>query len=132
MAMKVTQIDEKWFLDWGARIGAAARMEDIKGSQLENLIAVLDSIEGRESLLVAATYALRQAQRLGRGRTTARLASQALCELYKMGGGKEEARRMLGVAKWVYEAVQRFRGDPSRLSLENLLSQLAGSSTSGR
>jgi len=122
------QIDEKWLLNWGARIGAAARRDNIKGSQLENIIATLDSVEGREALLITAAYALRQAQRLKKGHAMARFIAQALRELYAKGGGKEEARKMLGFAKWVFEATQKvsIKGDLSKLGLEELLGQLVG------
>jgi len=120
------KVEEKLLLDWGARIGAAARYEGIKSAQLENLIASLDVVQGKEALLVTAAYALRQAQRLGAGRMTARLVNQALLELYEKGCGKEEARKMLGFAKWVYEAVPGFRGRLEQLTLESLLRQLAG------
>ena len=122
----VAKIDEKLLLDWGARIGAAARSEGVKSAQLENLIASLDTVQGREALLATAAFALRQAQRLGSGRTTARLVNQALLELYEKGAGKEEARKMLGFAKWVYEALTGFRGRPEQLTLDSLLRQLAG------
>jgi len=121
------KVDEKLLLDWGARIGAAARSEGVRSAQLENLIASLDIVQGREALLVTAAYALRQAQRLGAGRTAARLVNQALLDLYEKGYGKEEARKMLGFAKWVYEAVSGFRGRPEQVTLESLLKQLAGS-----
>jgi len=121
-------IDEKWLLDWGARIGVAARKDGIERSQLENITVTLDSIEGREALLVTAAYARRQAQRLKKGYTTARLVIQALSELYEKGGGKKEARKMLDFAKWIFEATEGvwIKGDLSRLSLEDVLSQLAG------
>ena len=119
---------EKLILDWGARIGAAARYEEMRAAQLENLIASLDAIQGREALLATAVFALRQAQRLGAGRTTARLVNQALLDLYEKGGGKDEARKMLSFAKWVYEAlaVARPRVRAEQLTLEELLKHLAG------
>jgi len=122
------KISEKVLLDWAAKIGAAARNEDVRPAQLENLIASLDAIQGREALLATAAFALRQAQRLGIGRTTARLANQALLDLYEKGGDKDEARKMLGFAKWVYEALAGFRPRtrPEQLTLEELLKQLAG------
>ena len=119
---------EKLILDWGARIGVFAHNENVKSSQLENLIVSLENFKGREALLAAAAFAQRQAQRLGVGRTTARLISQALLELYEKGAGKEEARKMLGFAKWVFEArILPPRGvRPEQLTLESLLKQLAG------
>ena len=115
---------EALILDWGARIGVTARNEGVRSAQLENLIASLDAVSGREALLVTAAYAVRQANRLGAGRNMARLVSQALLELYEKGGGKEEARKMLGFAKWVYEANIPFRGRPEQLTLKQLLEQL--------
>ncbi len=119
--------DEKSLLDWGARIGVAARSENVKSTQLENLIVSLDSLSGRESLLLTAAFALRQAERLGRGRNMARLVSRAMLELYEKGAGKDEARKVLGFAKWVCEALGReARINPEQLTLEQLLRHLVG------
>jgi len=129
MSDKATQakIDETPLLNWGARIGAAARNENVKAAQMENLIASLDAIEGREALLATAAFALRQAQRLGTGQAMARLVVQAMLDLYERGGSKEEARRALGFAKWVYEASPRgLRGRPEQLTLTDILKQIAG------
>jgi hypothetical protein len=119
---------EKLILDWGARIGVSALNENVKSSQLENLIVSLENFKEREALLAAAAFAQRQAQRLGVGRATARLVSQALLDLYEKGAGKEEARKMLGFAKWVFEArISPPRGvRPEQLTLESLLRQPAG------
>lgn len=121
------KIDEKLVLDWGARIGFAARVENVRPAQLENLLASLDTVEGPEALLVTAAFAQRQAERLGTGRTMARLINQAMLELYERGAGKDEARRMLGFAKWIYEALgtRTPRGvRPDQLTLHDLLKQL--------
>jgi hypothetical protein len=120
-------VDESLLLDWGARIGAAARSENVRAAQIENLIASLDTIEGRQALLVTGAFALRQAQRLGSGRTMARLVLQAMLDLYEKGGGKEEARKALGFAKWVYEAHPvGYRGRFEQLTLSDILKQMAG------
>ncbi|MEM1913735.1 MAG: hypothetical protein QW067_11400 [Thermofilaceae archaeon] len=123
-----TVIDEKLLLDWGARVGLAARLENVRSAQLENLIASLDSVESREALLATAAFALRQAERLGTGRTMARIVNQAMLDLYEKNAGKEHARKMLGFAKWVYEAIDKLPGDlrPERVTLEELLRRLAG------
>lgn len=119
---------ERLILDWGARIGVSAQIEGVRASQFENLITSLENFQGREALLATAAFAQRQAQRLGVGRATARLISQALLELYEKGAGKEEARKMLGFAKWVFEArILPPRGvRPEQLTLESLLKQPAG------
>jgi len=122
------KIDETFILDWGAKIGAAARSENVKAAQMEALIASLDSLEGREALLATAAFAQRQSQRLGMGRDMARLVTQAMLDIYARGGGKEEARKVLGFAKWVYEALppRIIRGRLEQLTLHDLLKQLAG------
>ena len=132
------KITEKDLLEWGTRIGAAAHYDNVDRAQLENLIISLDAVEGNESLLVTAAFALRQSQR-DRGKPlisprTAKLVAQALIHLYENNAGKKEARKMLDFAKWVYEALgrgrgegrPRFRGAPEKLTLEDLLKQLAG------
>ncbi len=121
------KVDESLLLNWGTRIGVAARNEGVKAAQMEGLIASLDSIEGREALLVTAAFALRQAERLGTGRNMAKLVAQAMLEVYEARGGKEEARKLLGFAKWVYEALPRgIRGRPEQLTLSELLKQVIG------
>ncbi|MGQ9690649.1 MAG: hypothetical protein ACUVQY_05210, partial [Thermoproteota archaeon] len=59
----------------------------------------------KASLLVAAAYAHRQAARLGKNRETAKLVGDALNQIYKSSGRKEDARKLLGLTKWVFEAV---------------------------
>jgi hypothetical protein len=114
-------IDELELLNWGTQIGVAARRENVRPAQLENLIASLDSVSGREALLATAIFALRQAQRLGVGRTTASLVSQALVGLYERGAGKDHARKVLGFAKWIYEANIPYRDRIEQLTLLQLL-----------
>ena len=116
-------IDEKILLDWGARIGAAARSEGVRVSQLENLIASLESFsEDKVSLLGTAAFALRQAERLRSGRKMAELVGKAMIELYEKRCGKNEARKILGFAKWVYEALGFHKvKDFENITLEKLL-----------
>ena len=124
------EVDEQLLLDWGARIGVAARSEDVKPAQLENLIASLDSVSGREALLATAAFALRQVKRGGIGQTTANLIRQALLDLYeRKGADKDHARKMLGFAKWVFEADIQYRDRPENLTLHQLLKQLGQQKT---
>ena len=100
------EVDERKLLDWGARIGVQAKKEGVRRAQFEGILASLElSKDEKNSLLLTAAYAHRQAQRL-RGRETARLINRALAEILRYGGGKSEARKVLGVAKWVYETVE--------------------------
>jgi len=97
---------EELLLNWGARIGTAAFLDGVKASQLENILATLDVFEGREALLLTALFAQRQARRLRSGESMARVVRQAMLDLYEKNLSKREAREMLGIAKWVYEALQ--------------------------
>lgn len=107
--MSDNMIDERRMLDLAARIGVQAKFEGIAKAQFEGILASLDSIEDPSaSLLVTAAFAHRQASRL-RGRETAKLINASLAELHRAGGRKEDARRLLGLAKWVYEAVEPIR-----------------------
>lgn len=129
MTSQSSGINEELLLNWGSRIGLAAKIENVRSSQLENLIASLDVFESKEALLITAAFALRQAERLNSGRTMAKLVSQAMLDLYEKGGGKEDARRILGFAKWVYEAlgtktIKHLK--PDQVTLIELLKQLSG------
>jgi hypothetical protein len=120
---------EELLLNWGARIGAAAFVDRVKASQIENIIATLDVAEGREALLLAALFAQRQAKRLRVGENMARLIRQAMLELYDKNLSKEEAREVLGIAKWVFEALQESgvslrREQLDKLTLKDLLVML--------
>ena len=115
-------------LNWGARIGAAAYFDNVESSQLENIIATLDAIQGREALLLVAMFAQRQSKRLGPGRNLARVITEAMLNLYEKGLGKDEARIVLGTAKWVFDAFQGARKprleDLGKLTLKDVLSYL--------
>jgi len=98
-------LSEEMILNWGAKIGAIARNECTRRDQLEYLIAAVDEFAGKEALLGVATVALRKARQGLLGYGVARLVAQAMLELYEKGGDKEVARRLLGFAKWVFEAL---------------------------
>ena len=102
-------VDITFILDWAARIGVQAKLDGVSRAQLESLLASLETVEDpKHCVLVTAAFAERQAARLG-GRRMARLVNEALSEIYKEGGGREEARKLLGLAKWVFEAIERVR-----------------------
>jgi hypothetical protein len=99
-----TKIDEKLILDWGTRIALAA---------------------SSEALLATAAFALRQGVRLN-AKSTGRVVANALLDLYSKGGTKDDARKMLGIAKWVYEASEYFKAgkvDYNTITLEDYLRQ---------
>ena len=119
-------IDENFLLDWGTKIGVQAKIDGVRSSQIEGILSSLELIsDDKASLLLTAVFALRQAERLRTGRQTARLINEALNEVYERKGNREDARKLLGVAKWVYESLERRRlpyvGNVRDLTLKKLL-----------
>lgn len=102
-------ISDEEAINIATRIGVQARFEGLTKAQFENLLSSLDVVKDpKASLLVTAAYAHRQAARLGRGRRTATLISEALRKIYQEGE-KEDARKLLGLAKWIFEIVENVR-----------------------
>lgn len=125
--MSLTE-SEPDILDLAARIGVQAKYEKMERSQIENILSSLDLIgDERKSLLVTALFAERQAERLKKGRNTAKLINESLSKLYASGKDRNHARQLLGLAKWVYEAIpegKRLPIDPRNirnLTFERLL-----------
>ena len=124
-------IDENFLLNWGTKIGVQAKIDGIRPSQIEGILSSLELIsDDKASLLLTVVFALRQAERLRTGRQTAHLINEALSEVYKRNGNREDARKLLGVAKWVYESLERRRlpyvGNVRDLTLNKLLEAMRG------
>ncbi|MEM1943706.1 MAG: hypothetical protein QXO30_01705 [Candidatus Caldarchaeum sp.] len=126
---QVNQPDESLILDYAAKIGVQAKIDGVAKSQIEQIIASLENIDDdRLSLLVTSSFAYRQARRgmLGnKGGKTADLIAEAMQALHQRNHGKEQARKLLGLAKWVYESVEGQYVRPVNSFLE-YLKQLAG------
>lgn len=104
-------ITETELLNWGIKIGFQAKKDDVKVHQLENLIESLEGVEENNALLFTAAFAKRQASRKEEGRSllgknTARTVIDAMKYLHEHGAGRNEARKVLGFAKWVFEALE--------------------------
>lgn len=103
-------LDYSTLLDYASKIGVQANLENIPKTQIENLLASIDLVEDPKlSLLLVSAYAHRQAARFGRGSNTARIVNEVMDKIYKSGEGKEKARFVLGLAKWVYEITDNYR-----------------------
>jgi hypothetical protein len=120
-------ISDKEILDIATRIGVQARFEGLTRSQFENLLSSLDYVQDpKVSLLVAVAFAYRQASRLGRGRRTANLVANALERIYREGE-KDDARKLLGLAKWIFEIVEKTRLEKIPNEFMDLMKMLGGS-----
>ena len=108
-------------LDYASRIGVQANQENIPKTQIENLLASIDLVEDPKlSLLIVSAYAHRQAARLGRGYNTARIVNEVMDKIYKSGEGKEKARFVLGLAKWIYEITDNYRHRLPKIDINTL------------
>lgn len=117
----------KTLLDYATKIGVQARYDRVEKAQIENLLASLEMVEDSQiSPLVTAAYAHRQAARLKRGYRTAKLINEAMDWLYRQNLGREEARRLLGMAKWIFESLEKVRLsiDVRDLTFQKLLGEL--------
>ncbi|MEM4618790.1 MAG: hypothetical protein QW607_01095 [Desulfurococcaceae archaeon] len=106
-------ITERDILDLAAKIAVRARLDlKIDKSQIENLIASLEGASDSEnSPIITAIYAYRQAGRNEIEYETAKLISETMCKLYSLHYKKDDARRLLVLAKWIYESFDVFGGD---------------------
>jgi len=115
-------------LNYATKIGVQAKFDGLSKAQLEGLLASLNMIEDpKASLSLTSAYAHRQAERLARGRNTARLVNEAMSWLSSKGGDREQARMLLGFAKWIFECIEHIRLpriEISRLTLEEFLKTL--------
>lgn len=103
MSQKIT---EEEILNLAARIAVQAKIDGVKKSQIENLLTSVEiSSDPKISPNIVALYAYRQAERNEIGRGTAVLISEAMSRLSEAGGGREEARKLLGFMKWIYESL---------------------------
>ncbi|NHV98446.1 MAG: hypothetical protein HA496_02225 [Thaumarchaeota archaeon] len=119
-------ISDKEALDIATKIGVQAKFDGLTKSQFENLLSSLDYVQDpKASLLVAAAFAYRQTSRLGKGKRTADLVANALERIYREGG-KEDARKLLGLAKWIFEIVEKTRLERTPNEFTDLLRMLAG------
>jgi len=97
-------------LDYAAKIGMQAALENITKTQVENLLASLDLVEDpRISFPLVSAFAYRQAARHKKGYNTARIVDELMDKLYKSGEEKEKAKFVLGLAKWIYEIADNYK-----------------------
>jgi len=121
-------LDEKELLNWGTQIGVLMAIENVEKHQIEQIIASLENTKDPKlSLLLTATFARRQAARRLIGKKTADHISSVMKKLHEKNCTREEARKVLGMAKWVYEIME---GRPERfeelekLTLEDFIKKI--------
>jgi len=123
-------ITEENILNLAAKIAVQAKVDNVKKSQIENLLASVEiSSDPKNSLLVVSLYAYRQAGRGEISRRTADLVYEAMRSLSEAGCGREDARKLLGFVKWIYESLEEKkipRVDIRELRFQDVLKILRG------
>lgn len=79
--------------------------------------------------MVVSLYAYRQAGRGEISRRTADLVYEAMRSLSEAGCGREDARKLLGFVKWIYESLEEKkipRVDIRELRFQDVLKILRG------
>ncbi|MCS7146530.1 MAG: hypothetical protein NZ938_07635 [Aigarchaeota archaeon] len=103
----------------GVKIGANLKADNVEAAQVNKLLELLNSEEDeRTAVALVAIFAHRQANRGYMRQGSAREISMAMRQILAMGDGnklKENARRVLGTAKWVYESLGRVKQPPDRI-----------------
>ncbi len=114
-------------MNWAARIGSQAKLDNVEKSQIEQLIGSAEQAEKpTHAPLMTAAYAYRQSTKGYIRESTAKLITQAMRWLYVNNKGKTEVRRLLGLSKWVYECLKEKRIQGQFNSFESFVNFLAG------
>lgn len=136
-------MNEQEILNAGIRIGVALHSEEVSSAQVNKLLEILESEkEPKTAITLLAIYVQRQKARRRKGQreetekgyigeASAREITRILLRLLNTNiENKDEVRKILGTAKWVYEALEGYRGDPRALrniqDPQSLLSKLGG------
>lgn len=106
-------LSELEIFDIAAKAAATARQERVDRAQVERLLEILELEESDEAAIaVTQAFILRQAfaARAEFGRRTAVILRDGLTKLKT----KAKARKLLGLFKWMYDALDRARLDQLR------------------
>lgn len=119
------------FLDKASKIAVQAKLEGLTKTQIENISTSLYMVENeRDCLLITQLYSQRQAARLRKGYNFAKLVNEILNEIYIKGGKREDASKLLGLVKWIYESIEDIRlprVDIKTINFNELMKILRGS-----
>ncbi|MEM2363745.1 MAG: hypothetical protein QXQ20_08650 [Candidatus Nezhaarchaeales archaeon] len=130
-------LTESEMLDLAAKIAVQARIDEVERSQIENLLAMVETaLDPKNSPQIVALYAYRQVDRRRIGKRTADLIHEAMNKLSEKGGRREDVRRLLGLVKWIYEALgilgegpdleRRLKVEVKNLDFQGVLKMLRG------
>lgn len=101
----------------GVKLGVRWKVDGVQSTQINKLLELLNSeSDERLALVLVSLFSHKQASRNIIRQSSAREISNAMQEILasKKSNLKAEARKVLGVAKWVYEALERKRIPPER------------------
>lgn len=118
----------------GVRLGIRLKVDGVPPAQVNKLLEILNAErDERLALVLVSLFSHRQASRGYMKPASAREVSNVMGEILasKSSEVRAEARKVLGIAKWVYEALEGKRIPPDKVGeikdYESLLRFLGGS-----
>ncbi|MEM2910432.1 MAG: hypothetical protein QXO01_05150 [Nitrososphaerota archaeon] len=107
------------FYKLGVKVGVRLKVDGVQSTQVNKLLELLNSeSDERLAVTLVAIFAHRQANRGYLRISSAKELSDAMkqiLECKECSGVRNEARKVLGIAKWVYEALERTTVPPEKI-----------------
>jgi len=120
-------MNEQEILETGTRIGVTLHNERVKSSQVNKLLEIFESEkDARMAISILSIYIAKQEKRgyLKRGSAT-EIINTLSKTLSNKRVSKDEVRKILGISKWVYEALGEDKGRPVTVrDVKSLLEEL--------
>jgi len=111
MSKSTQKISDERMLDVAARAASIAKKNGIVDkTQVSKLLSVLETVgDDRSCLLILSAYIYRQVNKREIDRDTSKVLSSFLIEMYNNNMSRRDARKFLGMFKWLFESIERAR-----------------------
>ena len=109
MSISNQKISDEQMLDVAAKAASMARKNRVVDkSQVSKLLSVLETVgDERSCLLILSAYIYRQVSKREIDKDTSRILSSFLLEMYNKNMSRRDARKFLGMFKWLFESIER-------------------------
>ena len=119
MSKSIQKISDERMLDIAAKAASIAKGNKVSKTQINKLLSILETVgDERSSLLILIAYINRQVSRRrerrdrerrdkeGIDKQTGRILSSFLLEMYNNNMTRKDARKFLGMLKWLFESIE--------------------------
>jgi len=105
-------VNEQEILNLGAKIGLALHTDSVKPAQVNKLLEILESEKDVKTAIILLTIFVQRQKSRGylRDRSAREITNAMLNLINSNPDSKDEARKILGIAKWIHEALEKHRG----------------------